>query len=136
MIQEKVNYFLIALFDHISTTNVQSESREVRENRVRKSYSWDGIEVRIRVFIKDSQIEMSTGLTSGSPFRYQLTRRETTMNNPVRKDAFRVKFSDSDMAHTTEVKGEWVPSPSPASRFSGRLLLEFLERRARELSRV
>ena len=113
MIQGKVYYFLITLFDHMSTTNVQSESREVRENRVRKSYGWDSIELGTRVFIKDSQIEMNNGLTSGSPFRYQLTRRETTMNNPVRKDAFGVKSSESDMVHTTEVKGEWVQPSQP-----------------------
>jgi hypothetical protein len=93
MIQGKVDYFLIALFDHMPTTKVQSDSGEVRENRVRKPYGWDGIELGTRVFIKDSQIEMNNGLTSGSPFKYQLTKRDTTTNNPARNDALRVNSS-------------------------------------------
>jgi hypothetical protein len=55
MTQGKVNYFLIALFDHMPTTKVQSKGGEVRENRVRKPYGWNGIELGTRVFIKGRQ---------------------------------------------------------------------------------
>jgi hypothetical protein len=39
------NYFLVSLFEHASAIKDKSESRKVRENRVRKSYSGDGVEL-------------------------------------------------------------------------------------------
>jgi hypothetical protein len=54
-----VNYFLIALSDHAPTIKVIFESGKVRENRVRKPYGWDGIELGTRALIKDPQIEMN-----------------------------------------------------------------------------
>ena len=39
------NYFLIPLFEHAMSIKEISDSREVREGRVRKSYSWDSVEL-------------------------------------------------------------------------------------------
>ena len=87
-----MDYFLVGLFEQTATIKVHSESGKIRENRVRKPYGWDGIELETRVFIKDSRTDRN-GLTSGSPFKYQLIKRETTMNIPARKDAFEVSSS-------------------------------------------
>jgi hypothetical protein len=44
-IKGKANHFLISLFEHADAIEDKLESGKVRENRVRKSYSWDGIEL-------------------------------------------------------------------------------------------
>ena len=93
----KVDYFLVALCEHVAIVKNQLESGKVRENRVRESNSWDGIELETSVFIRDSRIETG-GLTSGSTLKYQLTKRQTATKNPARNDAFRVDSSDTMMA--------------------------------------
>jgi len=89
-----VDYILVALLEHMATTSVQFESGKVRENRVRKPYGWDGVELATRVFIKVRPDRDINGLTSGSPFKYQLTKTEARTNNPARKDALKVSSSD------------------------------------------
>ena len=82
-----LDYFLIALFQRAIGIENQVEGGKVRENWVRKPYGWDSIELGKRRFIKDGQMEMDNGLTSGSPLKYQVSRRENTTKNPARKDA-------------------------------------------------
>lgn len=95
----KVDYFLVALCEHVAIVKNQLESGKVRENRVRESNSWDGIELETSVFIRDSRIETGgDGLTSGSTLKYQLTKRQPATKNPARNDAFRVDSSDVMMA--------------------------------------
>lgn len=48
------------------------------------------------MFIKESGLVTASGsnpLTSGSPLKYQLTKRGTTTNNPTRNDALMVASS-------------------------------------------
>jgi hypothetical protein len=42
------NYFLITLFEHTNAMKDKFGSREVGENRVRKAYSWDSVELERR----------------------------------------------------------------------------------------
>jgi hypothetical protein len=53
----KVAYSLIALFDHVAAIKNYFESGKVRENSVRGSDGWDGIELETCVFVKDCEIE-------------------------------------------------------------------------------
>jgi hypothetical protein len=62
-----VNYFLVALLEHVATTKVQFESGKVRENWVRKPYGWDGVELGARVLIKDSRTETLMASPVGRP---------------------------------------------------------------------
>jgi hypothetical protein len=55
MIWRRVDYHLVALFKHTAATEVQSDGGKVGENRVRKPYGWDGIELETR---KESQKAM------------------------------------------------------------------------------
>ena len=57
MIGEEVAYFLIALFDHVAAIKNHFESGKVREDSVRESDGWDGIELGTCVFVKDCEIE-------------------------------------------------------------------------------
>jgi hypothetical protein len=100
-----VYYFLVALLEYTATTKVQFESRKVRENWVRKPYGWDGVELGKRVFIKVRSDRDTNGLTSGSPFKYQLTKTEARMNNPARKGALKVNSSDMGVTKREE-RGE------------------------------
>jgi hypothetical protein len=38
-------YFLISLFKHAKAVKVKLESGNIRENRIRKPYGWDSIEL-------------------------------------------------------------------------------------------
>ena len=42
----KGNYFLISIFEHANVIKNISDSREVRENRVRKPDGWDNVELK------------------------------------------------------------------------------------------
>ena len=88
-----VDYILIALFENAIGIKIQFESGKVRENWVRKPYGWNSIELGTHVFVKDSRIEMGNGLTTGSPLKYQVSKRESTTKNPARKNALRVNSS-------------------------------------------
>lgn len=41
----ETNYFLISFFEHRDAVEVEFERREIRENRVRKPYRRDSIEL-------------------------------------------------------------------------------------------
>jgi hypothetical protein len=84
---DDLDYFLIALFQHAIGIENKVEGGKVRENWVRKPYGRDSIELGTHGFIKDSQMKMGDGLTSGSLLKYQVSRRENTTKNPARKDA-------------------------------------------------
>ena len=45
MIEGKVAYLLVALFDHVASIKNHFESGKVRENWVREPDGWDGIEL-------------------------------------------------------------------------------------------
>jgi hypothetical protein len=49
MAQGKIDYLLVALFDHANSIEFPFDSRKVRENRVRKSYGRDSVELAIHV---------------------------------------------------------------------------------------
>ena len=57
MIEGKVAYFLVALFNHAAAIKNHFESGKVRENWVREPDGWDGIELGTCVFVKDCEIE-------------------------------------------------------------------------------
>ena len=88
----KANRFFVAFFEHTNAIEVELKSGEVRENRVRKPHCWDGVELQRRcILIRYTAYEtMELGLTDGSPFKYQLMKRETTIKDPTRNDALRV----------------------------------------------
>jgi len=44
-VYEERHYLLTALFEHAIPIKDKSESRKVRENRVRKPYGWDSVEL-------------------------------------------------------------------------------------------
>ena len=58
MIEGKIAYFLVALFDHAAAIKNLFESSKVRENWVREPDGWYGIELGTCVFVKDCDIEM------------------------------------------------------------------------------
>ena len=58
MIEEKVAYFLVALFDHAAAVKNCFESGKVREDWVREPDGWNGIELGTCVFVKDYEVEM------------------------------------------------------------------------------
>ena len=81
----KVDYFLVALCEHMAVVKSQFESGKVREKWVREPNSWDGIELKTNMFIRDSRIETGDdGLTSGSTLKYQLKKRETATSKERR----------------------------------------------------
>ncbi len=41
----EANYFVISFFEHGDAVEVKLESRQVRENRVRKAYSCDSVDL-------------------------------------------------------------------------------------------
>jgi hypothetical protein len=95
IIKGNTNYFLVALSEHAEAIKVELESGEVREDRVREPYCWDSIELRTCLLIRDREKRKrdSKSLTNGSPFKYQLMKRETTTNNPASNDALSVNSS-------------------------------------------
>ena len=106
----KVDYFLVAHCEHMAIVKSQLESGKVREKWVREPNSWDGIELKTNVFIRDSRIETGDdGPTSGSTLKYQLKKRETATKNTARNDAFGVDSSDTMRARRGEKrKGQAV----------------------------
>jgi hypothetical protein len=43
--EKKGDYLVVSLSEHANTIEIEFESRKIRENRVRKSYSWNGVEL-------------------------------------------------------------------------------------------
>jgi hypothetical protein len=55
---ESANYFVVALSEHADAIKVELESGEVREDRVREPYGWDGIELRTCLLVRDRTNDM------------------------------------------------------------------------------
>ena len=78
------------MLEHGKAIKVETESREVRENRVRESNGRNSIELRTPKSISSEKGSPSgVGLTRGS-LLYQLANRETTKNDATRNDSPRV----------------------------------------------
>ena len=45
--EERVMHFLISIFEHANAIEDKLNSREVRENRVRKPYGWNSVELKL-----------------------------------------------------------------------------------------
>jgi hypothetical protein len=55
----KAIHFFVAFFEHANAIKVELESGEVRENWVRKSHCWDGVELRTRrMLIRSGTLRM------------------------------------------------------------------------------
>jgi hypothetical protein len=67
IIKGNTNYFLVALSEHAEAIEVELESGEVREDRVRESYGWDGIELRTCGSIRDRENEMARASPTDRP---------------------------------------------------------------------
>jgi len=50
---ERQNYFAISFFEHAIEIKDRSNSREVREDRVRKPDCWDGVELETRNIVQE-----------------------------------------------------------------------------------
>jgi hypothetical protein len=98
------NHTLIAFFEHARTIEEKTESREVGENRVRKSYGRDGIELPDEVNRLATGVIRDYGLTRGSLFLYQLMSRETSTTTPARNDARPLKRDSSPMLDSGSVR--------------------------------
>jgi hypothetical protein len=51
----KGNYFFISIFEHANVIKDKLDSREVRENRVRKPYGWDSVELKHITSFRDGE---------------------------------------------------------------------------------
>jgi len=90
----KKNYFFISLFKHANPVDVELESREVRENRVRKPYGWDSVELGMCKIVQVTEKGRCRDLTIGSRLKYRLRKRETTPRTAaVRNVNFKLKSS-------------------------------------------
>jgi hypothetical protein len=65
---------------------VKLQSGKVRENRVRKPYGRDSIELETCSVVQGQRKEERKGLTIGSPPKYRLTMRETKTRIPASHD--------------------------------------------------
>jgi hypothetical protein len=86
-------HFLISIFEHANAIEDKLNSREVRENRVRKPYGWNSVELKLCNVVQKQVEYEENGLTVRSPLRHRLTKRETTTRTPVMNDTFKVKSS-------------------------------------------
>ena len=51
----KGNYFFISIFEHANVIKDKLDSREVRENWVRKPYGWDSVELKHITSFRDGE---------------------------------------------------------------------------------
>jgi hypothetical protein len=93
---------LISLFEHANAIKYKLESGKVRQNRVRKPYGWDSIELE-GCNVVQGQCELDDkGLTMESRLKYRPTKRENTTKDPMRNDTLRLGVNSSpDMLYQT-----------------------------------